>query len=1298
VNLPPTSVRFGFAFAKACLGAWLGCAAPAPADTSNAFVNFETAPIHPLALSPNGGRLAVCNIADGRLELFDVSSGVPVPLASVAVGIDPVSVRFRTSNEVWVVNHISDSISVVDLDGRRIVATLQTLDTPADVVFAGSPLRAFVSCAMPNTVQVFDADTRQVVTNLLIDADRPKALAVSPDGQRVYAAIFESGNATTLVGGTLAGRTFISNVVNLPNGPYRGQNPPPNSGTNFSPRLNPSITNLAPPKTGLIVRKNAAGRWMDDNQGDWTEFVSGTNAPFNRRVPGWDLADRDLAVIDTRDLSVSYARGLMNICMDLAVNPASGQIAVVGTDAINEVRFEPNLNGIFVRTKIALVDPATLESTVKDLNPHLDYIRRTLPTAERDKSLGDPRGIVWNSSGSRGYVTGMGSHNLVTIDAEGNRVRSQSIELGDGPSGLALDEARKRLYVLNRFSSSLSALDTDSDSVIGTVQILDPTPRVIRTGRRHFYDTRKTSGLGQASCATCHPDARMDRLAWDLGDPAGALLQTTRNHFGAILPLTYHPMKGVMVTQTLQDIIGHEPFHWRGDRPDLESFNQTFTNLQAAPAALPSDELKEFKAFLATIRFPPNPYRTFENGLSTNVPLAGHSASGLGTLPAGAPLPNGSAVAGVSLFVQKSCAACHSLPTGLGIDLADGRPIPPGTNGEHHVALADRLEGGLLSKMSQFRNLPDKVGMDGSRIGSRAGFGFSHDGSTDTLTHFLEGEFGGSTRNDQEAANLVAFLLSLSGSDLGGGGPNPPSPFLPGLPSQDVPAAVGKQVTLNTPGRTPLFDEMVALAGSPTSRVDLIAKGPKDGLGRGWSYDRSSGRFQSDRQRESRSSEELVALAGPGNELTLTVVARGTGRRLGIDRDLDGVLDQDELDAGTNPADLLLPVTLQPAQQPVVAGSDVMLQADPGLAPATWDFQWQRDGQFIPGATSATLLLTNVPVSIASDYTVIAANSLSSLTSAPVRITVVPLLVGITPAGQNMPPGSNAVFAAVATGAGPFAYQWRFNGADLPDANNVTLTLTNVQLADQGFYSILVSNVYGCFVTDAVFLGVLIQPVILIPPLSQTVAEGADATFSVAISGSPPPFGYQLLSSSIVVTNYVSDESSAFLTWPNVQRSNAGLYRILITNAANFPLGIASGPVSLTVLADSDRDGLPDVWEAAHGLATNDASDATLDADSDRATNWQEYHAGTDPRDPQSYPTIDSIEQVGTAPGRVKLSFVAISNHTYTIQSRDAVGTGTWTRLLDCFAYPTNRVEQLTNQVPPGINSRLYRLVTPRAP
>src|SRR6185436_11010981 len=165
----------------------------------------------------------------------------------------------------------------------------------------------------------------------------------------------------------------------------------------------------------------------------------------------------------------------------------------------------------------------TLDKTILDLNPHLDYSVPSVPRSVRDLSIGDPRSIVWNSAGTRAYVTGMGSGNLAVIDADGHRATPRPIELDEGPTGLALDEPRQRLYILNRFSAILSVLDTATLIVVTNVSFFDPTPAAIKLGRKHLYDTRRNSGLGQASCGSCHVDARFDRLAWDLGDPRGEM-------------------------------------------------------------------------------------------------------------------------------------------------------------------------------------------------------------------------------------------------------------------------------------------------------------------------------------------------------------------------------------------------------------------------------------------------------------------------------------------------------------------------------------------------------------------------------------------------------------------------------------------------------------------------------------------------------------------------------------------------------------------------------------------------------
>lgn len=158
------------------------------------------------------------------------------------------------------------------------------------------------------------------------------------------------------------------------------KNPPPISGTGFNP---PAGVARTADSNQPHRAKEDDGRWLDDkNGGDWTDKVSGAT----RRTPaflGWDLVDHDLAVINANSLSVSYATGLMNMCMGIGVNPVSGKVSVVGTEATNHIRFEPIIAGKFIRVNIALVDPANLGSrTVVDLNPHLTYETGTIATAQ----------------------------------------------------------------------------------------------------------------------------------------------------------------------------------------------------------------------------------------------------------------------------------------------------------------------------------------------------------------------------------------------------------------------------------------------------------------------------------------------------------------------------------------------------------------------------------------------------------------------------------------------------------------------------------------------------------------------------------------------------------------------------------------------------------------------------------------------------------------------------------------------------------------------------------------------------
>lgn len=895
-----------------CIAAtWLGVPPAIAQSIELPHVNFEHHPIRALDLSPDGRQLAVVHGADRRVQLFDLRGGLPRPDGHVTVGLDPVAVRYRTANELWVVNHLSDSISVIDLAQRRVVRTLLTADEPQDLVFTAQ--RAFVSCSQVNQVLVYElADLDRPPRVVPIAGEEPRALGLSPDGRTVYAAIFESGNGSTvLMGGLTNIQAAIPNVVSDPRGPYGGRNPPPNAGSGFDPPRPPNTPD--PPPVGLIVRQDADGAWRDDNGADWTRFVSGDLAGASGRRPGWSLPDRDLALIDAQSLDVRYVRRLMNLNMALAVDPARGTITVVGTDALNQIRFEPKLNGRFVKALAARVDPQTLAVATVDLNPHLDGLGPTVPESIRRRSLAEPRAVVYGADGQRIYVAGQGSNNVLVLDAEGRRIGAP-IAVGEGPMGLAWDPVRRRLYVWNQFEVSLSVVDPELGREIARLPVFNPLPKAIRDGRRFLYDAHLTSGTGHLACASCHVDGRMDRLAWDLGDPSAPPIRFEQNCLTTVIRRCedHHAMKGPMVTQTLQDIIGHEPFHWRGDRPGIEAFNPTYVKLMGRPATLTAAEMRQLKDFLRTLAFPPNPYRTLDNQLPERLPLPGQYTSGRFAM-AGQPLPDGNARRGLDLYLNGlldtpfQCVSCHTLPTGmaangplfigvLGVPIG-GAILPHGPLGENRLGLVSTDGSANVSmKVAHLRNQHDKVGFELGQTESLAGFGFLHNGAVDSLSKFLSAS-AFSPRSDQDVADLVAAMMAFAGSEFG------PLPALPGSAgpaprSLDSHAGVGAQVEYRG-GALP--ERLLVLLAETRQRavLDLVIDAP----GRRYALLAGSATARPDDGGPVLAIDALLAGAQSSQPLLFTAVPRGLGLRYAIDRDGDGVPDARELTQGSNPAD-----------------------------------------------------------------------------------------------------------------------------------------------------------------------------------------------------------------------------------------------------------------------------------------------------------------------------------------------------------------------------------------------------------
>jgi DNA-binding beta-propeller fold protein YncE len=522
-----------------------------------AYTLFESGQVRPLAL--DGKTLYALNTPDNRLEIFKTNGSKLTKLGSVGVGLEPVAVAVRNSSEVWVVNHLSDSISIVDVKNPNKAFVKRTLlvgDEPRDIVFAGSNgARAFITTAHrgQNTgrdpqlttpgvgrADVWIYDTQNLGAALegtplkvvTLFTDTPRALAVSADLATVYAAGFQTGNRTATVNERL--------VTNRP--PNDTPIPLPDGGTTLPPpmaNLPPPLTNfqgIPTPPVSLVVRYRApkndplgAAHWFDELDRSWDDSVR-----FN-------LPDKDVFAIDAnfvndpnnpnQDIGRGVYTGVGTVLFNMVVNPQNGKVYVGNTDALNDVRFEGHntfggtgsVRGHLADSRITVLDASSV--VPRYLNKHIDYTRQGT-AAERAKALAFPMGMAVTRSGATLYVSAFGSSKVGvfnTAELEANTFTpneaNQISVTGGGPSGVALDETSERLYVLTRFDNAISVIDTKNKKEVAHVAMYNPEPPSVTKGRPLLYDARKTSSHGDSACMSCHVFGDFDSLAWDLGDP-----------------------------------------------------------------------------------------------------------------------------------------------------------------------------------------------------------------------------------------------------------------------------------------------------------------------------------------------------------------------------------------------------------------------------------------------------------------------------------------------------------------------------------------------------------------------------------------------------------------------------------------------------------------------------------------------------------------------------------------------------------------------------------------------------------
>ena len=592
-------------------------------------------------------------------------------------------------------------------------------------------------------------------------------------------------------------------------------------------------------------------------------------------------ATRSPAVID------QYS-GVGTTLFNMVTNPVTGAVYVSNTEANNLTRFEGSgessstVRGNIARSRITVIDDQNINA--HDLNQHIDHSLADATDEQRALSMAQPLGMAITNDGNTLYVTGFGSrkiavYNTAELEADSFDIsESSQIALSaGGPTDVVLDEARGRLYAMTRFNNSIATIDTSLNQEISSVAMFNPEPAQVIAGRSFLYDAAAHSSHGDASCGLCHVFGDVDGMAWDLGNPDQNVVINPNQFVNfALTPegsATFHPLKGPMTTQSLRGLANSGPMHWRGDRTGQNAaadeslehaaftdFNIAFPELLGSDAQLSEADMSAFADFALEIHYPPNPVRALDNSL-TAAQAEGQRIYFEDTTTG-------------ELF---TCNECHTL------DPLQGHF---GTSGE------STIEGDEISqefKVPHLRNAYQKVGKFGNsgrfagsdtKFGDQIkGFGFMHDGNMDTLDNFLQGDvfsFDADPEvNDRMRSQVVEFVMAID---------------------SELAPIVGQQVTVtattgaDTDARLDLLMQR-AMVSAPRPECDLIAKGVINDEPRGFLLN-DNGDFQSDKDNETLSAIQLKDISRQENSaITFTCVPPGSGERMGIDYDNDGLRD-----------------------------------------------------------------------------------------------------------------------------------------------------------------------------------------------------------------------------------------------------------------------------------------------------------------------------------------------------------------------------------------------------------------------
>ncbi len=450
----PISVRRGIAgiLALALATAWGGPAASAAAYRSPIAV----------AVAPDGKTLYVSDRTAGCVTILDAAAGKPV--RDMAVPGEPMGLALATDGKtLYVAERRANAVAVIDTAQAGVVKRIAVGAWPVAAVLSPGEKRLYTCNRGDHSLSVVDLAAGKEIQRIHLVRE-PDFAAVTPDGARAV----------------------VANML------------PTGAGTDPTLAADVSIIDAAAAKEQTRIKLPAGATVVTgvatSPDGRWAYVIyslSRFNLPITQLERGW-VHTYALSILDLK-ASALFATVLLD---DLTGGSADPWAVVRSADG----------------TRLWISHSGTHEVTFIDIAKVHALLEGTVPE-DLAKLKDGMRDNIWVQIRRDRKLIPRLANDLTALYIAGAIRRAPSG--GIGPRGLALSPDGRKLYVANYFSGTVTVLDAAGGQRLGTIAVgPQPAPDAARRGEIYFHDAMRCFQHWH-SCATCHPDGRVDALPWD---------------------------------------------------------------------------------------------------------------------------------------------------------------------------------------------------------------------------------------------------------------------------------------------------------------------------------------------------------------------------------------------------------------------------------------------------------------------------------------------------------------------------------------------------------------------------------------------------------------------------------------------------------------------------------------------------------------------------------------------------------------------------------------------------------------